>query len=177
MQINYKVLAGNQNWFVDNPLTRSAIPSNLNGLVVDKGSLTKSLINLSDDTFEVTVLSQKLTLPYFHEQKKLIKPLYHWSMVREVELKIHDEAVVFARSIIPLSLIKNKQNGLANLGQKPLGHLLFRYGQTHISKREYAYLRTDKAAVYARRTPYQYQGSTILVSEFFLPALDKYLDQ
>ena len=96
-------------------------------------------------------------------------------MIRQVELKLHDETVVFARSIIPLALISKGRSALANLGRTPLGHLLFKDGKIRVSKREFAKLKVAHNSVTARRTPYDYQGRQILVSEFFMPTIYKYL--
>jgi len=162
-------------WYEGNSLTQNSIPEPLKRLITNKDSLTKSLMLLSDDTFRVNVLDERIALPYFHEQKKMESSLQKWAMIRHVELEIHGEAVVFARSIIPLSLILKGKNGLANLGQKPLGQLLFKKGKLNISKRDFSQINHNKKIIYARRTPYGYMGSSILVNEYFLPTLEKYI--
>ena len=91
--------------------------------------------------------------------------------IREVELMIYETPVVYARSIIPSDLTQRKETGLANLGSKPLGHLLFKDGRMRKSRREF----TCVEGIFGRRTPYEYEGGTILVNEFFLDALKKYL--
>jgi len=96
-------------------------------------------------------------------------------MIREVELKIHDTPVVFARSILPLALISNGRNGLANLGRTPLGHLLFKNGRIRVSKRQVTVAELNEQTVVARRTPYDFQGDTILVSEYFLHDLKAFI--
>jgi len=168
-----KSLVAGSHWQAANAYTQSAIPKKLKAYVAGEGSLTKSLIALSGGNFEVNVLDQSVALPYYHEQLALGQSLNRWAMCREVELKIHGEAVVLARSIIPLSLIYKGQSGLSNLGRKPLGHLLFRNGQTDLSKREFLSINPN---IYARRTPYKYLGSKVLVSEFFLPRFNAYME-
>ena len=171
----YNALRENQSWQPDNAFTKNVIPQKLSSLILTKGSLTKSLMLLSDDTFRVNVLDERIALPYFHEQRKIESSLQKWAMIRHVELEIHGEAVVFARSIIPLSLILKGKNGLADLGQKPLGQLLFKKGKLNISKRDFSQINQNKTITYARRTPYGYMGSSILVNEYFLPTLEKYI--
>ena len=175
MEKIYTALAAHSNWWSDNPLSVSRLDPKLRTLVCTKGSLTTALVSLSDGNFAVNLMRQRITLPYFHEQKKQVCSLSQAAMIREVELKIHGEAVVYARSIIPLSLVSKGRNGLANLGRTPLGHLLFSDGRIRVSKRDFMQDTFDQQLVTARRTPYDYQGSQILVSEFFLPALSKYL--
>ena len=170
----YKILAANENWQANIASNRNKIEPEIRPFMLDDGSLTKQLMNLSDGHFEVSVVDETIALPYSHEQEKLKIDADQSAMIRQVELKIFDEVVVFARSIIPMSLINAKKNSLANLGQKPLGHLLFKDGNMDISKRDFNNLIIDNKQYFARRTPYQYQQTNILVSEFFLPSLRKY---
>lgn len=174
MASKYQGLFKNVKWQFDNNVTRNKISEPLNELITSHGSLTKALTELRND-FSVSVLSQKLELPLYHEQKISKQSLNRQAIVREVELKIEGETVVFARSILPLSLMVKNHSGLANLGQKPLGHLLFRKGQMRVSKRQFCETNIQGKKSHARRTPYDYMGSTILVSEFFLLPLYKYI--
>lgn len=173
--MTYKQLRQSSPWRADNNLSQRTIPKDLRAMVIAKGSLTTALTELSDGDFKVNVSDQRIKVPYWHEQRKLNRPLSRAALIRQVELQIYGESVVYARSIIPLALASNGASGLANLGRTPLGHLLFRDGRVRISKREFASFTLSKAEITARRTPYDYQGSRILVSEFFLPALCKWL--
>lgn len=172
---HYSVLSRHSQWHVDNTFNQRRIPVPYKPWLTTKGSLTAALMGLSNGSFAVHVLNQQVTIPFAHEQTKLARPLSRAAMVREVELRIHGQAVVYARSIIPLALISNGRNGLANLGRTPLGHLLFRDGRIRISKRQFAHIEHNSTIIQARRTPYEYQGATILVSEFFLPSFNQYI--
>ena len=105
MEKIYKALAAHSAWRPDNALSATKIPASLSALVCQKGSLTAALVGLSDGDFRVNVVQQGLAVPYFHEQQKLVRPLSRAAMIREVELQLYGETVVFARSIIPLSLV------------------------------------------------------------------------
>ena len=176
MDKNYSLLGRHDHWLADNSYSISRQPERLKPLVNHKGSLTSVLIALADGDFEVNLLGQKISLPYYHEQIKLRRPLYKAAMVREVELVIGGVAVVYARSIVPLNLVSKGKSGLANLGRTPLGHLLFKDGKIRVSKREFATIDYNGTNITARRTPYDYQGSVILVAEFFLPSIEKFID-
>jgi len=171
MQKRYQKLSQNYHWQADTPLSQNRLPNPLMELMTDKGSLTSALVAISGGTFCVKVLSEQVKAPYLHEQTKLNRMHYHAAMIREVELQIYDQTVVYARSIIPLSLLSK---GLIHLGNKPLGHLLFKDGRMRVSKRQFANIDDQKRTIHARRSPYEYMGQTILVSEFFLPTLDQY---
>jgi len=175
MDTPYRALATQSNWWNDTPFSQAKLPTELAPLICEKGSLTQALVALGDNTFSVNVLRQVLAVPYWHEQKKMRRPFSRAAMIREVELRLHDEPVVYARSIIPLSLTSRGRTGLANLGRTPLGHLLFKDGRIRVSKREFSLTPIDQHFVAARRTPYDYQESQILVSEFFLPTIFQYL--
>ena len=170
----YEGLIRKTKWQPDNKVTRNKIDPLINKLVTSNGSLTKSLMELGTE-LSVNVLSQNLALPLNHEQILLSRPLQKRAIVRQVELNVDENIVVFARSILPLSLIKKTQTGLANLGQKPLGHLLFKKGEMRVSKRQFAIMNHQGRVIFARRTPYEYMDSTILVSEYFLPNVEQLL--
>ncbi|RBP53794.1 chorismate--pyruvate lyase family protein [Arenicella xantha] len=175
MSPHYTNLAKYPIWLRDTPNAVHRFEPRLQTLITDKGSLTAALIRLGRGAFRVRVLRQAIALPYFHEQRKLARPLSAAAMIREVELLVHDVPVVYARSIVPLTLVSQGRSGLANLGRTPLGHLLFKDGRIRVSKREFSTPELNTTVLAARRTPYDYQGSTILVSEFFLPAIYSFL--
>jgi chorismate--pyruvate lyase len=162
-------------WQIDNAINVSRVPEQYQPWLVDRGSLTSALIALSDNNFRVKLLKQEIAIPKWHEQKKLNRAPHRAAMVREVELLLYDEPVVYARSIIPMALAQKGKSSLAGLGTTPLGYFLFNAGKIRISKRQIAIISEQGESHYARRTPYDYQGQTVLVSEFFLPAFDKYL--
>jgi len=165
----YQQLARTSNWWLDNAVSTARLDRRVVDWVTDKGSLTTALTELAAGDFHVRVLRQRIALPYFHEQRKLSRALSKAAMIREVELCVYGEAAIFARSIIPLNLISKGRGGLANIGRTPLGHLLFKNGNIRVSKREFTQLGFRGDNIVARRTPYDYQGSRVLVSEFFLP--------
>lgn len=170
----YQQLAQHSHW--SSELFDEQQPANnLSPWLESKGSLTAALIDLSNDDFKVIVLSEEVTTAHTHEQTKLKNKSDQDSLIREVELHIHNKAVVFARSIIPLTLVNHHENSLANLGTKPLGHLLFKEGRPRASRRDFAHVEIDNESIHARRTPYEYQGYQVLVSEFFLPEFKKYI--
>ncbi|MBX2849835.1 MAG: chorismate lyase [Acidiferrobacterales bacterium] len=168
--MSYQQLTRNAHWQSDVPTDAKEQLAPIKPWLLDQGSLTAALISLSNDNFKVVVLNEEVTTAYQHEQQKLNFAPDQKSQIREVELHIHDQAVVFARSIIPLTLVDQQEGGLGKLGTKPLGHLLFKEGKPRVSKRDFAAIEFADKIVHARRTPYQYQGHHVLVSEFFLPS-------
>lgn len=155
-------------------LSPSHYPKPLWPWLNDQGSLTSRLVALSNQSFYVEVLRQEIDIPCYHEQDQLGQRHGSVATVREVILHVDGKGVVAARSIIPLTLIHAYGSGLTELGSKPLGHLLFVDGRARMSKRQFCHFRNaDSKPVFARRTPYEYMGATILVAEFFLPSLQE----
>lgn len=171
----YQQLSQFEHWITEISEDQQVIPSNLMPWLLKQGSLTTALIKLSNDNFKVVVKAETQTIAYANEQKKLNFELDQISLIREVELHIHDQAVVFARSIIPLALTNQQAGNLDTLGTKPLGHLLFKDGKPKSSRRDYAVIDDNDQTIYARRTPYVYQGHQVLVSEFFLPSFSMFI--
>ena len=171
----YTRLAKDSKWTDENAIRISSIPEVYRHWLSDRGSLTSALIELSNDNFRVNVLRQRIAIPTWHEQRNLGQPLHIAAMIREVELLLYDTPVVFARSIIPLRLVKMGKSSLGGLGNAPLGYFLFKAGNIRLSKRQLAATEISNQSHYARRTPYDYKGSTVLVSEFFLPAFDGFI--
>lgn len=165
-------------WQTDTTLNRFFLPENLKYWMCDKGSLTSSLRNISENNFEVEVIRQRKSLPFWHETKIPKSSPNVVSVIREVHLKLHGVPVIYARSVIPLELALPGRFGLNNLGSTPLGHLLFRDGRIRNSRREFTTVtKTNDIPndVFGRRTPYEYRDSTILVSEFFLPSFYQFI--
>ena len=163
-------------WQPDNTEAQNKILEPLKTLVTDRGSLTQALKSIDESSFEVKVLSEEIACPYPHEQIKLNRSYDQHALIREVELCLYAEPVVFARSIIPLSLSKQGINSLAGLGTTPLGQVLFTDGSIRVSKRDYLFFDYHQRELVARRTPYDYLDKMILVSEFFLPSMVSLLE-
>lgn len=141
--------------------------------VNDAQSLTERLIALSDDAFSVTLLRQCVGIPRWHEQCVLGQENHIAATVREVVLNVDGAPQVLARSIIPQALMAKFNSGLSDLGTQPLGQLLFTDGRVRVRRRQFARVEVNGVKYVARRTPYEYLGSVILVAEFYAPTLIK----
>lgn len=78
---------------------------------------------------------------------------------------------MFARSIIPAKALNGHGLKLAHLGDKPLGHLLFKQAKVDLEQRDISQITVEQKTYWARRTIYRFNNSDILVSEFFLRIL------
>ena len=137
--------------------------------------------------FSVRVLSQQWITPQAEEAKLLGVPRRQQALLRQVQLLCDNSVCVYARSIIPLSTLKGKHQRLKQLGDKPLGGYLFKQpnlkrSNQHIARIvkkdplfEIALPENEQHCdqVWGRRSLFSMGSKSLLVSEFFLPALFK----
>jgi chorismate lyase len=168
-------------WFYNKRLLNSAsISTDLRQWLLDKGSLTAKLIQLSEGQFHVRVLRQTITRVDRREAFALgIKPC-QLSVVREVVLMGGNCAWVFARSVLPLSSLTGRLRHLRKQGNRPLGAFLFNQPQlkrsaiavAHINRHHHYVpeaLMAGQNSVWGRRSIFDIEGKKLLVSEVFLP--------
>lgn len=166
----YADLPVRSQWFSEQNQRIHAIPHEWRQWLQSRGSLTSALIEVSQDNFRVRVLSEYWRLPTTRESLKLSEPPHLAARIREVELLCNEQVMVFARSIIPLSVFQREPFTFQGMGSKPLGHVLFHNGRARIRQRDIAAYQStpDSPILFGRATPYEYGGGEILVSEFFV---------
>lgn len=146
--------------------------------LLDRGSLTKRLISVSNGSFKVSVSRQRWGRPNLDERRLLKLPHGQYALIREVELICHGEVWVKARSIIPLATLTGAEKQLARLGERPLGEFLFKAKTMRRGPLQIAAIRPCSAEltqepISARRSVFYIHGKPILVSEFFLAPVFK----
>ena len=157
--------------------------------LADRGSLTQRLQRMSNGTFAVTVLKQEWTKPRRDESIALGIPFGQYALVREVVLSGQGQPWVFARSVMPLSVLQGKLRFLRKLDNRPLGGLLFknraiRRGSIFIAQWPHAQLpdtlqpevsrctnHSRTSTLWARYSIFYHESAGLMVSEVFLPAL------
>lgn len=104
-------------------------------------------------------------------------------LVREVILWCDNTPQVFARSILPISSLTGEQQALGNLGEQPLGQVLFNHPDLKRKCIEVAPFYTQSSLkrlckhlslsidhdLYARRSTFLINKKPVVVSELFLP--------
>jgi len=106
----------------------------------------------------------------------------HAALVREVLLCCNDKPLVYARTVIPSTTIQGAQRLYANMGNRPLGAMLFadrtmrreavQVGMLSAEHEANGYAETDEP-VWGRRSVFRVAGKPLLVSEYFLPEILK----
>jgi len=146
--------------------------------LLDDGSLTGRLIELNLGTFSVQRSYQGWQVPLPSERRLLSLPSRQLALVREVNLSLAGRAVVFARSVFPLSSLTGSLTHLRRLQNKSLGAILFKHPGMHRSPFELAHLPGNSDYIpaalhqsqpaWGRRSRFEIEGKALMVSEVFL---------
>lgn len=162
----------------------SSLSTQIKSWLFDRGSLTARLIGHCQGAFSVEVLSVERATPTPDEIEALGMRPRSQALIRQVLLYCDNKPVVYARTIIPLSSLRGELRGLALLGNKPLGAVLFADKSMRRKPMEITSLDTEHKCyewtrctasepVWGRRSVFILRNKELLVSEFFLPELFK----
>ncbi|MEE1865470.1 chorismate--pyruvate lyase family protein [Pseudomonas auratipiscis] len=164
-------------WLQHSQVADSATPALLDWLF-DQGSLTRRLTRLSADHFSVTPLYEGWQPLRDDECQALDLAPKSEGWVREVYLRGHGQAWVFARSVAARSALESGGLDMEALGSRSLGELLFcdhAFTRRAIEVCHYpkAWLPTIDASdtLWGRRSRFDRDALSILVAEVFLPSL------
>ncbi len=152
--------------------------------LVDRGSLTQR-ISARCDRFSVINVKDGLSRIARDESALLGLAPHRLSWSREVFLCADDRPVVFAHSACAAGELRGAWQALRNLGNKPLGALLFSHplifrqplhykalhGQHPLFRRTALLFPPDR--LWARRSLFYLHGAPLLVTEVFLPEILK----
>lgn len=172
-------------WKQTRRVGKAGFSTTLGNWLFDQSSLTRRLQKHCPGQFRVHVQSQRRQRILFSEAHCLGISPRQLALVRQVHLFCGDNAVVFARTVIPMTSLVGKQRRLARLGDRSLGAVLFADKSMHRSAVEITrigprqqlhdsalrYSNRKRQPVWGRRSVFVLNGHPLLVSEFFLPAL------
>ncbi|MFQ3236899.1 MAG: chorismate--pyruvate lyase [Paraglaciecola sp.] len=160
----------------------------LKNWLLHSGSLTERLQSHCLD-FSVQVLTQRQQLATAEEYQQLDvrledQSLSNWQ-VREVILHGDNQPWVFARSVIPQILCEQE---FANLGNRPLGQLIFNDDRFKRMPFQLICLQPEKTwlkmhnlpdvqRLWGRRSIFCYQHFSMMVAEIFLPQAPAYYER
>jgi chorismate--pyruvate lyase len=172
----------NQRWYRRHQLFNRSLHPSLSAWLFDVSSLTARIIELCGKNFSVRVLSQNWQAMTAEEAAAMSLRHVHAALVREVLLCCNDKPLVYARTVIPVTTLQGAQRLYANMGNRPLGAMLFadrtmRREAVQVSRLPAAHEANQYAAtdepVWGRRSVFRVAGKPLLVSEYFLPEILK----
>jgi len=165
-------------WRPVKQLTTGDLDPNIRRWLLDDGSLTGRLIDQQRGPFRVVRLYQGWEVPLPSERRLLQLEHRQLAIVREVALHQGNEAVVFARSVLPISSLTGSLAHLRRLQNRPLGAILFKNAGMRRSPFEVSQIAGDcdyipralhqRDDAWARRSRFSIEGSNLMVSEVFL---------
>ena len=146
----------------------------------DTSSLTARLIDLCGKDFTVKVISQHWQIIDSEEAAAMSLQGERAALVRQVLLCCADKPLVYARTVIPKMTVQGAQRRYANMGNRPLGAMLFsdrtmkleavQVAELPASHQANKYIESD-LPVWGRRSVFRVSGRPLMVSEYFLPEL------
>lgn len=167
------------------PLQRRLIPAALRPWLAEPGSLTRKLRDHNQVDFSVLLLGNSWIRPLADEAVKLGSRVSCLAYQREVLLMDGELPNVYARTIVPRATYQAMPFRFNQLGNQPLGEMLFsdphvKRGEIEIAQfhpGDWLYdlalfdlpLRVD--VLWGRRSVFYLNGWPLLVNELFLPTL------
>ena len=171
-------VSGDPRWRPVGEYNAASLPHRQRYWLLDEGSLTARLTGLQRGDFSVRRLSQRWEQPLPSERRLLGMPLRQRGLVREVALMLGCQAVVFARSVFPVTSLAGELGHLRQLQNKSLGSILFGHPGMRRSPFELAHIPGDShylppslrqaVPAWGRRSRFLIGGRDLLVSEVFL---------
>lgn len=162
----------------------SNLSASVQGWLRDEGSLTRRVVEAcGEGRFRVRLLHQGWGTPLYSEGRVLRLRRGEATLIREVELLCDECPWVFARTLIPATSLKGSARRLTQLGEKPLGAVLFSdpmiiRGITQMARLQprhplfaaaTAHLDQQPKELWGRRTLFHIAKRPLLVNEIFLP--------
>ncbi|MCG8378205.1 MAG: chorismate lyase [Proteobacteria bacterium] len=161
-----------------------AIDKRLRSFLFQTGSLTRYIQQSSKAAIQVELETETWGFPMRDEASLLGIRTAEYAFIRESWLKSSNKRIVYARTIIPGKTLKGKTRKLANIGNKPLGEILFADKTTHRSSIRYGKVMpncdlyelikdnvNEKEEIWGRQSLFYIQYKPLLISEVFLPAI------
>lgn len=168
-------------WLSHRPGIHNRIPQAAQSWIYEPGSLTQRLRSVHGQLVSVKILFHQWKKPFLSERRLLWVPHNQYCLIREVLLCAGDIPLILARTVIPSNTLTGTQRILSNLGNRPLGEVIFSYPKlqrlemdvTCISpenwSRQLIGIVPINQPLWGRRTVYAIRQRQMLVSEFFLP--------
>lgn len=146
----------------------------------DTSSLTTRIIDRCGKNFSVQVLSQCWQIMEHEESSAMKAGNVSSALVRQVLLCCKEQPLVYARTVIPATTVQGALRRYANMGNRPLGAMLFadrtmKREQVQVAKLPVMHdankYSKSGELIWGRRSVFRVAGKPILVSEYFLPEL------
>ncbi|MEY1660760.1 chorismate--pyruvate lyase family protein [Isoalcanivorax beigongshangi] len=158
------------------PAQQRRLPPLVRDWLLDTGSLTARLRR--HGRFAVRLLQEGISAPTATEARFAGLSARQHARIREVELLLDDQPMVYARSVLPLTSLTGANRVLGHMARRSLGWELFRLPMasrdavwiTEVDGERLPHPQSGEQ-LWGRESLFRKRGQPILVAEFFLPAL------
>ena len=174
-------------WTPLNQVNKDLIPDHYLSWLEKPYILTKALRMLCRN-FSLEVIDQSLGVLSEDEAIALDSVETPYCLIRQAYLMCDDEPHVFARVCIPHETLFRNRLAFETLGNKPIGETLL-YNRANVTRGEFEvvastidnpvfskvnFVNHDYREIWGRRSLFIYDGSPLLVSEFFFSSIPSY---
>ncbi len=156
----------------------------LHPFIFHTGSLTRYIRQQCHGKFNIAIKSESWQYP-MQDEVQLIKTRQSEKVfIRESWLKCDDKALIYARTIIPRKTLTGKNKKLTELGNKPLGEILFSGKTSYRASMRYAEITKTcslynqvisndeiNSRLWARQSLFYIRKKPLLIIEVFLPEI------
>ena len=127
--------------------------------LLEEGPITERIKSNGD--FELELVKDKVDFVR-DDEKSFLGNIGGKIKVREVFLRENNKPKVWARSCIPLKTIKGGLSSLGELGNKPLGDILFEKDVFIKDKVLYALFKKNSRLYWGRKAKYMVKGLSLI---------------
>lgn len=173
-------------------LDRRAINPALQDLLFSGGSLTQALGDRCAQKLQLQIMQEHWARPFAEERCWLGLADGRYTFTREIQLLCNKTPWLFARTLMPPQILRGRARRLLDIGERPLGSLLFSQptvAQIRREQRDYACLQDGQylynhlqtllpaltmpagSCLWARRSSYRLYKFRLGIIEIFLPGL------
>ena len=161
------------NWMTSDSLADIAPQPNHQAWLLERGSLTLRLKKHCPE-LKVNILQEGLSTPLADEAKRLGMADNHQAWLRCVKIKCQDKGLIYARTVIPQFDQHNPWYQIQQLGDQPLGEILFT--RTDLHRSEFEFCHADhwphlQGDYLARCCIFEQNTAPLLLTEVFLDFL------
>lgn len=171
-------------WRDDLSIQEKPDDKRLHNLLFQNGSLSRSIEELCNGTFNIELQNESWSTPMLEENELLTLIDNEITFIRKSWLKCDDKKLVYARTVIPRITYEGESQDLMKLGNKPLGNILFSDNKTYRTNMQYAKIplhhELHKQAtldtnimteLWGRQSLFYINKNSLLVTEVFLPTI------
>ncbi|MET0661226.1 MAG: chorismate lyase [Steroidobacteraceae bacterium] len=172
-------------WIDAETLARAKVPDTMRSWLTYSGLLSARMRDFFGESYALNIVRELQSAECTEALARMACPSGA-ALLREIEIMNGRRRAMFAQTCIPIMTLQS-QPWLGQLGTSSLGETLARVAAVHRGPLEFKHLTGDDAlfaaaaagttgrsSLWARRSIFAIEGAPLLVTEVFLPELDRW---